>query len=70
MLIHQPFLGHSISMDQLMNKDVGYQVVNDQMQLIVKEVQPPEATTAVWLVGMDPVTKNYKELADILFGCK
>ena len=54
------FLGHSIPMDQLMNKDVEYQVVNDQIQLTVQDIQAPQATTAVWLVGMDPVTTNCK----------
>ena len=35
------FLGHSIPMDQLMNKNVEYQVTNDQMQPMVKDVQAP-----------------------------
>ena len=64
------FIGHSIPMDELMNTDVEYQVVNDQMQLIVKDVQAPESITIVWLVGMDPVTTNCKELAKILQGFK
>ena len=55
-------------MDQLMNPDVEYQVVNDQMQFIVKDVQAPEATTAAWLVGMDPVTTNCSDLAETLRG--
>ena len=53
-----------------MNKDIEYQVVNDQMQLIVKDVQAPEATNEVWLVSMDPVTTNCKELAEILCSFK
>ena len=57
-------------MDELMNKDVEYQVVNDQMQLIVKDVQASQSITAVWLVGIDPVTTNCKELAEILQGFK
>ena len=60
------FIGHSISMDKLMNRDVKYQVVNEQMQHIVKNVQAPEYITAVWLVGVDPVTTSCKELAEIL----
>ena len=57
-------------MNKLMNKDVEYQVVNDQMQFIVKDVQAPESITGAWLVGMDPVTTNCKELAEIPRGFK
>ena len=54
--------------DQLMNLDVEYQVVNDQMLIIIKDVQAPEATTAVWLVGMDLMTTNCSDLAETLCG--
>ena len=50
----------------LANCDVKYQIENDQMQLIVKEVQALESITVIWLVGMDPVTTDYKDLADTL----
>ena len=36
------------------------------MQLIVKEVQAPESTTVIWLVGMDQVTMDCQDLADTL----
>ena len=36
------------------------------MQLIVKDVQAPDAITALWLVGMDLVTTDYQDLADTL----
>ena len=62
------FLGHTMPMDQLMNADVEYQVVNDQMRIIVKDVQAPASTTAAWLVGMDPVSKNCLDLAETLCG--
>ena len=55
-------------MDELMNKDVKYQVVNDQIQFIVKDVQAPQSVTVVRLVGMDPGTTNCKELVEILRG--
>ena len=55
-------------MDELMNKNVEYQVVNDQIQLIVKDVQAPQSKTVAWPIGMDPATTNCKELAKILCG--
>ena len=39
---------------------------NDQTQLIIKEVQDPESITTIWLVGMNPVTTDYHDLADTL----
>ena len=60
------FVSHSIPTGELMNKDVKYQVVSDQMQLIVKDFQAPQSITVVWLVGMNPVTTNCKELVNIL----
>ena len=62
------FLGHNMPMDHLMNSDVEYQVVNDQMRIIVKDVQALVVTTAAWLVGMDPVTTNCSDLAETLRG--
>ena len=44
------FIGHSIPFTGLVNNDAEYQLINDQMQLIVKDVQAPESITAVWLV--------------------
>ena len=49
-----------------MNKDVEYQVTNDQIKLMVKDVQASQATTAGWLVGMDPEIINCKEVVDII----
>ena len=53
-----------------MNKDVDYQVTNDQMQFIVIDSQAPQARTAGWLVDIDPVTTSYKELPAIISGFK
>ena len=64
------FMDHSIPITDLVNNDVEYQLINDQMQLIVKDVQAPESITAVWLVGMDPVTTDCKDLAEILRNCE
>ena len=36
------------------------------MQFIIKDVQSPEAITAIWLVEMDPMTTDYQELTDTL----
>ena len=39
---------------------------NNQMQLIVKDIQSPEAITAIWLVGMDPMTTDCQKLSNTL----
>ena len=39
---------------------------NNQMQLIVKDIQVPESITTVWFVGMDPLTTDCNDLAEIL----
>ena len=60
------FIGHSIPITDLANCDVKYKFENDQMQLIVKDVQAPDAITTIWLVGMDPITTDCQDLADTL----
>ena len=62
------FIGHSIPITDLASCDVTYKFENDQMLLIVKDVQAPEAITAIWLVGMDLMTTDCQDLADTL--CK
>ena len=37
---------------------------------MVKDVQAPQATTAGWLVGIDPETTNCKKLAEIISSFK
>ena len=36
------------------------------MQLIVKDVQSPDAITAIWLLEMDLMTTDCQDLADTL----
>ena len=60
------FIGYNIPITDLANCDVKYKFENDQMQLIVKDVQAPEAITAIWLVRMDLMTTDCQDLADTL----
>ena len=60
-------LRHTTPIDQIVNEDVKYQLVTDQMQIIVKDVQGLEPTTVAWLVGMDPVTTNCLDLKETLW---
>ena len=60
------FIGHSAPITDLTSSDVTYRFDNDQMQLIVKDIQSPEAINAIWLVGMDPMTTDCQELTDTL----
>ena len=60
------FIGYSVLITDLASCDVTYRFDNDQMQLIVKDVQSPEAITAIWIVGIDPKTTDFQELTDTL----
>ena len=60
------FIGHSIPITDLGSCDVKCKFENDQMQLTVKDVQSPEAITAIWLVGMDPMTTDCQKLTNTL----
>ena len=64
--MNQLFIGHSAPITDLASCDVTYRFDNDQMQLIVKNVQSPEAITAIWLVGMDSKITDCQELTDTL----
>ena len=65
-LVDQFFIGHSALITDLVSCDVTYRFDNNQMQLIVKDVQSPEAITVAWLVGMDTKTTDCQELTNIL----
>ena len=60
------FIGHSVPITDLNSCNVTYKFEHDQMQLIVKDVQSPEAITVAWLVGMDTKTTDCQELTEIL----
>ena len=60
------FIRHSTPITDLASCDITYRFENDQMQLIVKDIQSPEAITAIWLVGMDLMTTDCQGLTNTL----
>ena len=68
------FIGHDVPIDTLVSKDVSFLVKSKQMTVKVMELQAPTAATIGYLLALDPVTTDCKEVtnairANKLFTC-
>ena len=59
-------VGHDEPLKNFVSTDVAYMVVSEGMMVQVMDVQAPTSATIGYLLGLDPVTTDCKELTNAI----